>query len=105
MSTKEKKSDAVKFLEKLAGGPLTIGGMISSIRLGEDKTLEVFAKKLKISRSHLCDIEKGRKGVSVERAAAFAKILGHSQAQFVRFALQDEIERAGLNFKLKVEVA
>lgn len=103
MSTKEKKSDAMKYLEKLTGGPLTIGRMIASIRLGEEMTLETFAKKLKISRSHLCDIEKGRKGVSVERAAFFAKTLGYSQMQFVRFALQDEVERAGL--KMKVDVA
>lgn len=103
MSTKEQKGDAMKYLEKLTGGPLTIGRMIASIRLGEEMTLEAFAKKLKISRSHLCDIEKGRKGVSVERAAFFAKTLGYSQVQFVRFALQDEVERAGL--KMKVDVA
>lgn len=105
MNTKRQKSDAMAFLEKLAGRPLTIGGILESIRLGEEMTLDAFAKKLKISRSHLCDIEKGRKGVSLERAATFAKVLGHSQAQFVRFALQDEIERAGLKLKVTVETA
>jgi transcriptional regulator with XRE-family HTH domain len=36
------------------------------------------AKKLGISKSHLNDIEKGRKAVSPERAARFAKILGYA---------------------------
>ena len=31
---------------------------------------------LGVSRSHLCDVEKGRKVVSPERAAAWAKLLG-----------------------------
>ena len=33
--------------------------------------------------SSLCDIEKGRKVVSPERAARFAKFLGRSQQQFL----------------------
>jgi transcriptional regulator with XRE-family HTH domain len=103
MSTK--KSEAVKFLEKVAGKSLSLGSFLEAIRLGEDMTLNEFAKKLKLSRSHLCDIEKGRKAVSAERAAQFAKILGFSEVQFVRLALQDEIERVGLHLKIKVEVA
>ena len=62
-----------------------------------------FSKRLRISASHLCDIEKGRKVVSPERAARFAKILGRSQQQFVRPALQELVNEAGL--KLKVDVA
>lgn len=104
MSTK-KKSDAIKFLEKAAGKSLSLGSFIEAIRLGEDKTLNEFAKKLKLSRSHLCDIEKGRKSVSAARAAQFAKALGYSESQFVRLALQDEVERAGLHMTIKVEVA
>ncbi len=103
MSTK--KSDAVKFLEKAAGKSLSLGAFLEAIRLGEDETLNEFAKKLKVSRSHLCDIEKGRKAVSAARAAQFAKVLGYSAAQFVRLALQDEVERAGLHMTIKVEVA
>ncbi|MBI4842082.1 MAG: helix-turn-helix transcriptional regulator [candidate division NC10 bacterium] len=47
----------------------------------------VFANELGISPSHLCDIEKGRKVVSPERAVRFATILGRSQQQFVRSRL------------------
>lgn len=103
MSTK-KKSDAIKFLEKISG-ELTIGRLIESIRLNDDFTQPAFAKKLKISKSHLCDIEKGRKFLSVSRAASFAKLLGYSEEQFVRLSLQDEVSRSGLKFKVKLDKA
>ena len=73
MSTK-KKSKAVRFLEELTGGPLTFGNLIESLRLCEESTQAAFAKKLKISRSHLNDIEKGQKAVSPARASRFAKV-------------------------------
>ena len=97
------KSDTMRFLENVAGRPLTLGGLLESLRLSEEMSQAVFAKKLGISASHLCDIEKGRKVVSPERAARFAKILGRAQQQFVRLALQELVNEAGL--KMKVDVA
>jgi len=79
-----KKREATEFLERTAGRPLALGGLLESIRLGEEMSRAAFAKRLGISASQLCDIEKGRKVVSAERAARFAKVLGRSQHQFVR---------------------
>lgn len=104
MSTR-KKSDAMRFLESAAGRPLSLGGLLESIRLGEEMSQAVFAKKLGVSASHLCDIEKGRKVVSPERAAKFAKILGRSPEQFVRLSLQELVDEAGLKMKVDVEAA
>ena len=104
MSTK-KKSAALAFVEKVAGRSLTLGGLMESIRLSEEQSLAAFAKKLGISASHLCDIEKGRKAVSALRAEEFAKNLGMSKTQFIRLALQDELNRSGLKYKITVEVA
>lgn len=101
MSTK--KSDTRKFLEKLTGGPVTLGKLIESIRLGEEQSQAQFSKQLKISRSHLNDIEKGNKAVSPSRAARFAKQLGHSQERFVELALQSLVDEAGLKLKVAVE--
>ena len=101
--TTRKKSDAMRFLEHLSGRPLTLGGLLQSIRLSEEMSQAAFAKKLRLSPSHLCDIEKGRKVVSPERAARFATILGRSQQQFVRLALQELVDETGL--KMKVDVA
>ena len=98
-------SDAMKFLERLTGGPLTLGKAVESIRLSEEESLSTFAKKLGISRAHLCDIEKGRKTVSPERAARFARLLGYGERQFVRLALQGQLEHAGLRFKVELDAA
>ena len=104
MSTR-KKSDAMKFLEETAGRPLTLGGLLESIRLGDEESLAQFAKKLGLSASHLCDIEKGRKVVSPERAARFAKVLGRSREQFVRLSLQEQVDLAGLKMRVNVDAA
>jgi len=86
-------------------GPLSLGVFLESIRLGEEMNQVEFAKKLRISKSHICDIEKGRKNVSPARAAQFAKLLGYSQEQFVRLALQDIVKRDGLAYKVSIEAA
>ena len=100
-----KKSDARKFLEKLTSGHLSIGRLLSSTRLGEEESQSVFASRLGVTVSHLSDIENGRKGVSPERAAKFARTLGLSEKQFVRIALQDELARMGLDYKVNIEAA
>ena len=100
-----KKSAATRFLEDLAGGPLTLGRYLRSIREGEEMSQVDFAEKLGISKSHLCDIEKGRKPVGPAKAAAMARILGYSARQFVQLAMQDAMARAGLRYRIKVEAA
>lgn len=95
----------MKTLEEIAGGVLTIGDLIRSIRLGEEMSLAQFSSKLGVTLSHLCDIEKGRKTVSPERAARFAKVLGRSREQFVRLALQGIVNEAGLKMRVAVEAA
>lgn len=97
------KTSAKKYLEKTLGENLTLGELILSIRVGEEMTQVEFAGLLDISKSHLCDIEKGRKTVSPERAYNFALVLGYSEKQFVRLALQHVLDDSGI--ELKVDVA
>lgn len=95
------KSRARRFLEDLAG-PLSFGSLLSAIREGEELSQAEMARRLGISRSHLCDVEKGRKSVSPGRAAEFAQSLGYSEKQFVRLALQDLVNEAGLRLEVQV---
>ena len=97
-----KKSKTRQVFESLRGGPLGFGRMLESIRTCDDISQTDLAKKLKISRAHLCDIEKGRRFVTAEKAAKFAKVLGYSINQFVACVLEEQLRRMGL--KLKVEV-
>lgn len=97
-----KKSDAMKFLEGVIGGPLTFGMLIRSIRMGEEESLETFAAKLGVSRQNLSDIEQNRRGVSVERAAEWAKTLGYGSEQFVELAVQAQLDAAGIELRASV---
>jgi len=106
MTTKSKITDkTLKELEKITGGPLTLGRLIWSIRMSDDMTQVAFAKKLKISRQQLCDIERGRKPVSSKLAGEYAIRLAYSEKQFVRLALQEELDRAGLHFEVELKQA
>ena len=60
------------------------------------KSAKDFAKQLGISKQNLCDIEKGRKAVTPSRAALFAEKLGYPPTAFIRIALQEELDRAGI---------
>ena len=100
-----RKSEAMKRLEKIARGPLTLGRAIESIRKGEELSQDECAKKLGISKSHVCDVEKGRKSVSPERAAKWARALGYPESVLVRLAIQSELDAAGLKYKVEIEAA
>lgn len=96
-------ADAAQALAALRHQPLTFGSHLRAIRLGEELTQIEMAKQLGITNSHLSDIENERKLVSVERAARWAEALGYHPADFVRMVLSDEVRRAGLDMRVRVE--
>jgi transcriptional regulator with XRE-family HTH domain len=100
-----RKSEAMKLLEKISRGPLTLGRAVASIRRAEDLSQDECAKRLGVSKSHLCDVEKGRKTVSPERAAKWARVLGYPESVLVRLAIQSELDAAGLKYKVEIEAA
>ncbi len=102
---KAKKSEAIKFLEELRGGPLTFGAMVRSIRETDDLTQEEVATKVGVSKQHVSDVENGRKKVSIERAARWAKALGYPPAFFVRKVAQEEFDALGLKLKVVDDAA
>ncbi|OGT40422.1 MAG: hypothetical protein A3E81_00290 [Gammaproteobacteria bacterium RIFCSPHIGHO2_12_FULL_36_30] len=102
VSSTESTVPALPFLEKLTGGKLTLGRAIRAIRHCNEIKQKVFAKKLGVSQAYLCDLEKDRKEVSPVKAAEFARILEHSETQFIRLALQDMFRRQGLHFTVEV---
>lgn len=93
---------AIEFLEEKFG-PMTIGLFIKSFREADKITQTEFAQKLKISRANLCDIEKGRKLISAERAAKFAKYLKVPEMTLIKLAIQDLLREAHLNYKVELK--
>jgi transcriptional regulator with XRE-family HTH domain len=94
---RRKNQQATRALEKLIGEPVTFGMYMKRIRESEGLTLHEFAAKLGISVQHLCNVEHGRKHVSIERADAWAKTLQLPEVIFVQLSLQDQFRRAGLD--------
>lgn len=84
-------------------GPMTLAIFIKSFREADEISQVEFAKKLKISRANLCDIEKSRKLVSAERAAKFAKYLKVPEMTLIRLALQDLLREAQLNYWIELK--
>ncbi len=95
----------MKYLEKIIGGPLTIGKLLVASRKGDKLSQADLAKKLGISRANLCDIEKERRFISEEMAEKFAEKLGESKEQFVRLAIQERLTREGLHYRIEVVAA
>jgi DNA-binding XRE family transcriptional regulator len=92
----------LKDMEKITGHSLTFGKLIWAIRECEEMSQVKFAKKLGISKQHLCDIEHERKAVSPGLAAKYADKLGYLREQFILLALQGMLDREGL--KVVVEI-
>lgn len=84
-------------------GPLTFASTLESHRLCEEMSQKEFAKVLGISQASLCDLEKGRRIPTPERAAKIAKKLNEPPALWIQLALQDQLNELGI--KLKVSVA
>jgi len=102
MTTKRKEKFTLHSLEA-KHGPLTLGRFISSWRLSEGYTQRSFAEKLGISPANLCDIEKGRKGVSIDKAVEIAHAIGYSPTILVQLALQEQLRSSGLDFTVEVK--
>jgi DNA-binding XRE family transcriptional regulator len=92
----EVTKQTLKNMEKITGCKLTLGKLIWAIRESDEMSQVEFAKKLRISKQHLCDIEHERKSVSPGLAAIYADKLGYLPEQFIQLALQGMVDRDGL---------
>ena len=100
--TTRKRTFGVRDLEKRYS-TLTLGRFIASWRLSEGLGQKEFARKLGMSPANLCDIEKGRKGVSIYKATEIAKAIGYSPTVLVQLALQEQVSSSGLDYTVEVK--
>ncbi len=102
MSTKEK--NLVELLDKELG-PISFGGFLRGARASKDLSQAEMARMLGLSRSTLCDIEKGRHLVSASLAAKIARKCGLAAKMAVQAALQDQLNKAKLKMKVELLLA
>jgi transcriptional regulator with XRE-family HTH domain len=82
-----------------------MGAALAGLRDLHDLSQADLARRIGMSRQHVCDIEKRRRFVSPAKAAEIARRLGHPEAYFVKLALQDIVNHDGLKYKVNVEAA
>lgn len=104
MSTDKRKMFGLKDLEKKLG-KLTVGEFLHTWRTSEEMSLKDFGKKVGLSIANLCDIEKGRKGVSPEKAEQIAKAIKVPPALLVRLSIEESLQAAGLKYKIEIKPA
>ena len=83
-------------------GPLTLAALVDSIRIGEEWTKREMSERLKVSPSYYSDFIAGKKPLSTQKAALWADILGYDRVQFIELAIQDQLERNKLNYKVQL---
>lgn len=86
-------------------GPISFGGFLRGARASKDLSQADMAKMLGLSRSTLCDIEKGRHLVSPALAAKIARKCGLAVKMAVQAALQDQVNKAKLKLRVEILIA
>jgi len=105
MNTKNKKIRAKSQIRKVIGR-ISFADVLLSYRKSQELSQVKMAEVLGISKQDLCNIEKGRKVVSVDRAIGFAESLGRSPKIFAKYVLQGQLVKAGLKAEVDIrEVA
>jgi transcriptional regulator with XRE-family HTH domain len=100
-----KNNDAKIFLESLIKGPPSFGKMLHSLRTADEISQTELAKKAKVSKGLICDIEKGRRDANIELASKLAKIMGYPPESFISILLEEQIKKAKLHFKVTLNKA
>lgn len=86
-------------------GPFTFATFMLGIRTTLDLSQVKMAKKLGISKAALCEIEKGRTLVSPIAASRYAKKAGFSETLALEACFQDQLRKAKIKKRVKIEDA
>lgn len=105
MTISKKTKATLNFMDSLRDEPLTFGEYLRSIRMCDEISQAELARRMHMSRSHICDIENNRRAVSFEKAAEFARILGYSEQQFVELVIETQLRNAGMSFAVELKKA
>ena len=96
-----KNKSLTKILEQELGH-ISFGGFLRAARTYRDLSQVEMAHFLKISKSTLCDIEKGRQIVSIELAAKIAKKCKLSVPLAVEATIRDHLKKSKLDLNVKI---
>lgn len=103
MNTKSK--DRLNALEatKETWDTMTFGGLVHSLRVSDDISQVVLAKKLSVSKQFLSDVEHNRKDVGISFAKKIADALDYSIEPLIELLIRDQLKRQHLNYTVELK--
>jgi transcriptional regulator with XRE-family HTH domain len=84
---------------------MTFGGLVRSLRISDEISQVNLAKKLKVSKQFLSDVEHNRKEVGISFAKKVANALGYSIEPLIELLIRDQLRRQKLNYIVEVRKA
>lgn len=84
---------------------MTFGTFLVGVRHSMGISQVGLARKLKVSRSMICDIEKERVWVSPALAMKIAKTGKFQKDMAIQYCIQDQLKKAKIKMKVNVEAA
>jgi transcriptional regulator with XRE-family HTH domain len=99
------RNNHIKYFKSCLKETPTFGKMLHSLRTADEISQTELAKKAKVSKGLICDIEKGRRDASIELVISLAKIMGYPPESFISILLEEQLRRAHLNFTVTLEKA
>ncbi len=94
--------DAISVFEKNSG-PISFATFILGVRTTLDLNQLEMAQKLGLSKSALCELEKGRTLVSTQTAVKYAKKAGFSVTLALEACLQDQLNKANVKKRVYIK--
>tara|TARA_R110000868_G_scaffold117599_4_gene312164 strand:- start:8639 stop:8989 length:351 start_codon:yes stop_codon:yes gene_type:complete len=96
------ETEYISAREVLKNKKYSVGQTFKALRICDEMTQTELAKKLKISRQHLCDIENDRKALSIERVVSLAKAVGYPAELFVYYHFRAQLQKVGIKKDIKL---
>jgi transcriptional regulator with XRE-family HTH domain len=102
-----KKEEPIYALEatKYIWNKMTFGSLIRSLRTCDEITQVDLAKKLKVSKQFLNDVENNRKEVGMDFAKKVAKVMGYPIEPFIILLIRGQLRRQKLYYDVDIKKA
>lgn len=84
---------------------MTFGGLIRSLRMSDEISQVTLAKKLKVSKQFLSDVEHNRKEVGIGFAKKISSALGYSIEPLIELLIRDQLKRQRLHYIVELKKA
>jgi transcriptional regulator with XRE-family HTH domain len=105
MPTKKSKPINALTATKDVWNKMTFGRLIRSLRMSDEISQVELAKKIKVSKQFLSDVELNRKEVGISFAKKIAAALGYSIEPLLELLIRDQLKKQKLNYMVELKKA